>query len=161
MALVYSGPEIMEMAIATEEGGREFYGKVAKDTENPTLSGLFSFLAEEESKHIAAFREIAQQLRQTPQDLAYNWAEAAQYLDAIIRSRYFLGHGKSLSLLSEAKTPVQALDCALAFEKETLLFYMEVLDMVGENTKPAVRQLIAEEKSHIAKLSALREALQK
>lgn len=159
MPISYSGPEIMEMAVETERGGKHFYQQVAAGSKHKELKGLFEFLADEEDKHVTAFQNIARQVKESPQDLAYNWEEAAQYLDAIIHSRYFLGKGKALSLVSEADTPARAIDCALGFEKETLLFYTEVLAMVGEVTKPAVRRLIAEEKNHIARLSSIRSSL--
>jgi rubrerythrin len=155
----YSAPEIMEMAVETERGGKSFYETVAAGTDDAKLKDLFGFLAKEEEKHIAAFQAIARTVKERPQDLAYNWQEAAQYLDAIVESRYFLGTGKALSLARESKIPRQALDHAIGFEKETLLFYTEVVEMVAEPTKPAVRKLIVEEKSHVMKLTTLRKIL--
>jgi len=149
----------MEMAVETERGGKRFYEAVSADATDENLKRLFGFLAAEEDRHIAAFQEVARTVKEHPHDLAYNWEEAAQYLDAIVESKYFLGTGKALRLAGESKTPAQALDHAIAFEKETLLFYSEVLGMVAAATRPAVSRLIAEEKSHIVKLTELRRSL--
>ncbi len=161
MPVTYSGPEVMEMAVETERDGRKFYEAVAAETKDPKLKDLFRFLAEEEGRHVTEFQAIARTVSERPQDLVYNWQEAAEYLDAIVESKYFLGSGKSLSLARESRNSGEALDHALGFEKETMLFYTEILQMVSEQVKPAVGRLIAEEKAHIVKLTALRRILKR
>lgn len=159
MALRYSGPEVMEMAVQTERGGRAFYRQVADRTDHDDLRGLFRFLADEEDRHVAAFQNIARSITERPEEMPYQWEEAVPYLDAIVESRYFLGEDKALALVRDSATPRQAVENALGFEKETLLFYTELQDMVGEPNKPAVRRLVAEEKAHVVKLSRLLETL--
>jgi len=155
----YSMPEIMEMAVETEKSGKQFYEAVAAETKEPKLKELFSFLSDEENRHIAAFQQLAKDLKERPEDLPYNWEEAALYLDAITHSRYFLGKGKALDLARSAKTANDALTHAIGFEKETLLFYNEVLAMVAEHNRPTVKKLIGEEKSHVVKLTQLKGTL--
>ena len=149
----------MEMAVETEKNGRRFYEAVAGRTQDAKLKDLFGFLAEEESRHITTFQSIARALKEKPEDLAYDWQEAARYLDAVVESKYFLGTGKALPLIEECRTPADALNHAIGFEKETLLFYSEILEMVSASVKPVVRKLITEEQSHVAKLSEARKAL--
>jgi rubrerythrin len=159
MPLKYSGPEVMEMAVATERGGKLFYEQVARKTASNELRRLFSFLGDEESRHIAVFQDIARTIRERPEELAYNWEEAVPYLDAIVESRYFLGGDKALALAEAATTPQEAVQHALGFEKETLLFYTEMLNMVAAGTRPAVERLVAEEKTHVVRLKQLADAL--
>jgi rubrerythrin len=153
----YSMPEVLEMAVETERSGKQFYDAVAAETADPKLKELLSFLAAEEDRHIAAFQQLARDVKERPEDLPYNWEEAALYLDAITHSRYFLGKGKALDLAKSSKTAAEALTHAIGFEKETLLFYAEVLNMVAERNRPTVQRLIAEEKSHVVRLTQLRE----
>ncbi len=160
MSLQFSGPEVMEMAVQTEKGGRVFYETVAAATTDPKLAELFRYLAGEEVKHIAVFQSFARELKEKPEELAYNWEEAVPYLKALTDSRYFLGEQKAVALAGSAATPSEALEHAIGFEKETLLFYREMLDMVAERNRDALQKLIAEEKTHVVKLSRLREALQ-
>jgi rubrerythrin len=159
MAVRYSGPEVMEMAVQTEKGGRAFYRQVADKTDHDELRGLFRFLADEEDRHIATFQGIARSITERPEEMPYQWEEAVPYLDALVESRYFLGENKALALARESATPRQAVEHALGFEKETLLFYTELQGMVSEPNVPAVRRLVAEEKTHVVKLSRLLETL--
>lgn len=159
MPIRYSMPEVMEMAVETEKSGKQFYETVAAATADKKLKDLFQFLGAEEDRHIAAFQQLARDLRERPEDLPFNWEEAALYLDAITHSRYFLGKGKALDLAKDSKTAAEALNHAIGFEKETLLFYTEVLGMVSERNRATVQRLIAEEKSHVVKLTQLKGTL--
>jgi rubrerythrin len=151
--ITYSAIEIMEMAVETEKGGKLFYETVAAQSKNQSLKILFRFLAEEENRHIFTFEEIAKTIKVPVGEMPANWEEVALYLKAVTDSRYFLGKGKALSLAGEATTTEQAIETALAFEKETLVFYLEAADMVPALNRPAVEALIREERAHVRKLS--------
>lgn len=159
MATQYSAPEVMEMAVQTEKGGKLFYETVAGATTDAGLKNLFGFLAGEESKHVVAFEDIARTIRVAPGEEPYNWEEVVPYLRSVTESRYFLGSGNALALAKAATTPIEALRSAMAFEKETLVFYVQLRDMVGEQNRPAVDKLINEEKAHVRRLAGVIEAL--
>lgn len=159
MAINYSAPEVMEMAVQTEKGGKLYYEAVAAQQTDPKLKSLFQFLAGEEAGHIRTFEEIARQVKVAPTDVPYNWEEVIPYLRAVTESRYFLASGSALVLAKDAKTPIEALHHAMRFEKETLVFYTQVRDMVGGSNRAAVDKLINEEKVHILRLAGVIEAL--
>ncbi|MBN2537326.1 ferritin family protein, partial [candidate division WOR-3 bacterium] len=159
MSLKYSGPEVMEMAVQTERGGKAFYEEVAGHTDHEELRGLFRFLAAEEDKHVATFRQIARTIAERPEEMPYKWDEVVPYINALVSSRYFLDGDKALALARQATTPRAALEHAIGFEKETLLFYTELFDLVAEQNRAAVRALVAEEKTHVVKLSRLLSSL--
>jgi rubrerythrin len=155
----YSLPEIVELAVQTEQGGKMFYEAVAARTQDAVLKQLFQLLAEEETNHIATFVELGRRVRVAPEELPYNWEEATLYLKSIVDSRYFLGKDKALALAGESKDAEETLGHALGFEKETLLFYAEILSMVSERNQQPVRELIEQERQHVRKLQELRSAL--
>uniref|UniRef100_A0A7C4CBS7 Rubrerythrin diiron-binding domain-containing protein n=1 Tax=candidate division WOR-3 bacterium TaxID=2052148 RepID=A0A7C4CBS7_UNCW3 len=155
----YTLLEVLEMAVQTEKAGRAFYQTAARATSDRNTGQVFLFLADEEEKHIRTFEDLARAVKETPEEQPWNWAEAALYLKAITDSRYFLDESKALALAREAATPAQAVTVALGFEKETLLFYNQLLDMVGPAAMPTVGALIAEEKKHICRLQELKETL--
>jgi rubrerythrin len=152
--VTYSATEIMEMAVATEKGGKLFYETVAAQSKNQSLKILFRFLAGEENRHILVFEDIAKTIKTPAEEMPANWEEVAQYLKAVTDSRYFLGEGKALSLAQDAKTTEEAIGLALGFEKETLVFYLEAADALPEVNRPAVEALIREERAHVRKLTA-------
>jgi rubrerythrin len=149
----------MEMAVQTEKGGKLFYETVAAQQQDARLRGLFEFLAGEESRHIAVFESVARTVRTAPAEEPYNWEEVIPYLRAVTDSKYFLGSGTALALARESATPLDALRHALAFEQETLVFYVQLRDMVAAPNRPAVDKLINEEKAHIRKLAGATETL--
>ncbi len=161
MPVTYSATEIMEMAVETEKGGKLFYETVAAQSKDDGLKNLFSYLADEENKHIYVFENIAKTIKVAPDEMPANWEEVALYLKAVTESRYFLGPDKALSLAKEAKSTSQAVKLALAFEKETLVFYLEAADMVPALNRPAIETLIKEERTHVRRLTGFLQTCQK
>jgi rubrerythrin len=153
MPITYSATEVMEMAVDTEKGGELFYKTVAAQSKDERLKNLFLYLAGEEKKHINVFVNIAKTVKISPDEMPADWEEVSLYLKAITESRYFLGEDKALSAAKSAQTTEQAVNTALAFEKETLVFYLEALDMMPAANRPAVEALIREERAHIRKLT--------
>jgi rubrerythrin len=157
--IFYSAVEVIEMAVQTEKAGKGFYEGVAKKTNNNQLKELFDFLAQEETKHQAIFSELYKTIKESPQTMPYNWEELKLYLAAITESRFFLGKDKAINLVKEAKTPQKAIEQALDFERDTMLFYNEITTIVAEKDRPVVTKIIEQEKSHIRKLQALKSTL--
>ena len=69
MPTSYSATELMEMAVDTEKGGKLFYETVAAQTKDDNLKGLFSYLADEENKHIRVFEDIAKTIKVASDEL--------------------------------------------------------------------------------------------
>ena len=151
----------MEMAVETEKGGKSFYETVAAQSKDDSLRNLFSYLAGEENKHIYVFESIAKTVKVAADETPADWEEVSLYLKAVTDSRYFLGPDKALALAKDAKSPSQAVKLALAFEKETLVFYLEAADMVPALNRPAVESLIREERAHVRKLTGFLQTCQK
>jgi len=161
MTIFYSAVEVIEMAIKTEESGMTFYQGVAKKTKNNKLKQLFEFLAGEEIKHKQIFTELYKTIKDSPQSVPYNWEEMSLYLKAITESQFFLGKTKSINLVKVAKTPKHALDFALGFERDTLLFYTEIMSIVTETNRRLVIKIVIQEKNHIRQLQLMKESLTK
>ena len=159
MPVFYSAVEVIEMAIKTEESGKIFYDEVAKKTNNKDLKQLFEFLAGEEVKHKQIFSDLYQTIKDSPQSIPYNWEEMGLYLKAITESKFFLGEGKAINLVKEAKTPEQSLDFALGFERDTMLFYTEIMSIVAEKNRELVSKIVVQEKSHIRQLQEMKEKM--
>ncbi len=151
----FSIREIVEMAIQTEKRGYEFYNEMSKRfSENGDLKRLFELLAIHESKHGERFSELMDKL---PDKEPEGWDEVTLYLGALIDSEFFLGKDKCLPSLEHVKTVQEAINYALCFERETLLFYYTLREATAQ--KEIVDAIIKEEKSHIVWLNNLRKSL--
>lgn len=150
----YSIREVVEQALRTERLGYEFYTTMKerfKDDERFTR--LFSTLAEKELVHEKRFSELLEIIKDEEPE---NWEEVSEYLRAIVESEFFLGKGKALPALSHVKSIDDAVEFAIGFEKETLLYFYGLLGSVKE--KEVLEEIISEEKSHIKWLNAFKES---
>ena len=154
---VFSVQEVLEMAIQTEKLGAEFYSNMAeKFKENEEFNKLFMLHAEKEKEHENVFHSIIGNMGAS-YPMPDNWGEAAKYLKAIVESEFFLGDDKVLPNFSHLETAQDVINYAITFEKVTLLYYLELRDIVDD--KEAVYDLVNEEKSHIVWLSDYRKKL--
>ncbi len=155
----YSIAEIMEMAVQTERLGYQFYSSMS-DTfkKNADLHRLFTTLAAKEKIHEKTFAELKEIVTKSGPEPS-QWEDVSDYLRAFVESEYFLGRGKALPSLERVKTAPDAVSFALGFEKETLLYYMELRSIVRE--KKVMDEIINEEKSHIVWLERLKSSLKK
>jgi len=149
MKETFSITEIIEQAIQTEELGYEFYTRMAKRFEGDEgLQRLFNTLALKELQHKNTFAELKGMTGETEPE---GWEEAIPYFRAMTESEFFLGRDKSLPSLEGIKTTRDAVRFAINFEKETLLYFIGMREMVKE--KEVVDEIIHEERNHIAWLS--------
>jgi rubrerythrin len=151
----FSIREVVEQSILTEQLGREFYTKMAqKFQENNELKKLFELLAIHETKHEKTFSELMQKVKDEEPE---GWDEVTLYLKAIVDSEFFLGKDKCLPSLEHVKTAGEAVEFALCFERETLLYYYTLRESLSE--KDLIDRIIKEEKSHIVWLNNLKKTL--
>lgn len=153
----FSIREVIEQAVQTEKLGYQFYITMAEKFKTDTnLNKLFTTLAEKETKHEKTFLELKGIIGDSEPE---GWEEASQYMRAIVESEFFLGKNKSLPSMENIKTAEDAVNFALGFEKETLLYFYGIKGAVKE--KDIVEEIINEEKSHVMWLSAFRGSLAK
>lgn len=153
----FSVREVIEQAVQTEKLGYQFYTTIAeKFRKDEGLNKLFSTLASKEQRHEKTFRELLEIIKD---EEPANWEEAEQYLRAIVESEFFLGKSKSLPSMEKVKTVDNAVEFALGFEKETLLYFYGIRDAVKE--KEVVDEIINEERSHIMWLNRFRSSFKK
>jgi rubrerythrin len=150
----FSIREIVEQAIQTEKLGNEFYTKMAeKFHDNKELKKLFEILSAHEVRHGNSFIALKEKVKDEEPE---GWEEVTPYLRAIVDSEFFLGKDKCLPSLEHVKTALEAVDFALCFERETLLYYYTLREATKE--KEILDKIIREEKSHIIWLNNLKKS---
>ena len=122
MVIFHSGEEIIEMAIIIEERGFEFYSTYAKDAENEKIKSLFEHLADEEIKHKRTFQEFLENLKKEEFTLLYAEEDVDLYFTAIVNSRIFENPEFAIQLAKDVKNEIEAIDHAIEFEKDSILF---------------------------------------
>ncbi len=153
----FSIREAVEQAVQTEKLGYQFYTTIAERfVKDAGLNNLFTTLAKKELRHEKTFKELLEIIKdEEPVD----WEEGEQYLRAIVESEFFLGKNKSLPSMENVKTVEDAVNFALGFEKETLLYFYGLRGAVKETE--VVEEIINEERSHIMWLNKFRSSFKK
>ncbi|HMK52278.1 MAG TPA: ferritin family protein [Thermodesulfobacteriota bacterium] len=163
MSFNFNADEIFQMGIEIEANGQKFYETVAKNTSEPSAQKVFFDLARWESEHIELFRKLRQGLPDSAkqEDLFDPNQELHLYLKATADSHVFVRNKDITALATMCKTPIEALDLAVAFEKDSVVFYTTMKKLVPEHLgKNQIDSLIDEEITHIFVLTQEKKELE-
>jgi rubrerythrin len=147
--------DVFIMAIRFKESGEQFYRRAANRSEDPVLKNLFQDLATLEECHIQCFSSLRSQLSGSfPADAVWDPEGLAKsYLEAAADTHIF-AEGAAIERLEDAATPLEALDMAIQFEKDTVHFLLGMKEMLPDpEGKRDLDKLICEETNHIRMLS--------
>jgi len=145
----FTAAQALEMAMQIEQNGEAFYTAALAKTSDLPIQALFSDLAVAERRHYALFKKMAAEVGTAP--IAGD--DYAAYVQAALDNALFGGPDKALAIAERATTARLALQAAIGFEKDTLLFFYDLRDLVGEEDRPALTAVIAEEKGHVQRLA--------
>ena len=154
MTTAFSGTELVEIAIQIEECGKAYYEEALKHLSNPEVREVFAYLRDEEEVHAATFEGLLSRLT----DISAEWRaneDYVTYMRALAANRVFPDPAAVRAAVAGLADDAEAIRFALGFEKDTVLFFYEMRPMVGERDRPLVDDLIAEERKHIRRLTAL------
>jgi len=159
MGIYFSGEEVIGMGIKIEEQGEQYYRTFANKTNNEKVKEIFEFLATEEVKHKSIFKGFQEKFGNEDFVTPLDQEEVGAYMRAIIDSRIFSDPEGAINVAKNARDELDAIEKAISFEKDTILFFHEVGKFVKENQQTIIQKLIDEERSHIQKLVEIKESL--
>ena len=146
--------DILKFAIRIEEDGELFYNRTALAVDDKNVSDLFNELAAEEIRHKTIFEGLLSGVRHIDPPETYP-GEYAAYLHDYIDGKVIFSKEKRAEA-AEIHTVASALDFAIRREADSILYYQELKGFVAVKEQPAIDKVIAEERSHFARLSAMR-----
>jgi rubrerythrin len=154
----FSRKELIDIAIQIEDSGYHFYSSCRSKFDDRGFKELFGFLAEEEIRH----KELFEKMLGGMGDIRGVFTEDYySYLKAIGDSRVFKNTADVERLVKEITTINDALKIALTSEKDSILFYTELLSMYESdaNAKSLLNRLINEERKHVVTILEISEKL--
>ena len=152
---IFAAADALEMAVQVEENGTAFYEAAAKGTKDVRLKELFEELARREQAHRKVFEDLARRVEPASKPSNSDVGDYGSFLEAALDHAIFSGPEKALRLAEEASDRDAALRAAMAFEKDTMLFYYDLREMVGERDREIISDIIREEKRHLSRLVKL------
>ncbi len=159
MSVALSEKEIFSMAMEVEKSGKAFYETILAGAKDEKIKELFSFLAEQEENHYKFFKkqyENAGSMNISGED----WEDISEYIKATTDSRFFLGEDQAIKAAKKAGGVEEAVDIAISFEKDTLLFFYEIKNVTPAASKEASQKIIDEEKKHVLMLTKKKKEFQ-
>ncbi len=160
MSYDFNIDEIFEMAEQIERNGAKFYRKMAENISDILNFRLFLDLAAMEEDHEKIFASMRKNLSDQEQrpTVFDPEGEATLYLRALADLRVFDGEGKKdfflPSGLSDEERMKEIFRAAIGIEKESIVFYLGMKELVPKNLgKSKIDDIIREEMKHIRMLS--------
>jgi len=158
MSIRFNIDEILEMAIRIEVNGRAFYLHAAEIESDKEMVSFFNKLAAMEEQHIKTFERFREDLSDTDKEgQVYDPdGQASMYLSVMADTHGGEGDPQVAKTLTGKESLQEILNIALGLEKQSILFYVGLKDLVRQkHGKDKVDAIIDEEKQHIAQLSEI------
>ncbi|RPJ04041.1 MAG: hypothetical protein EHM36_11375 [Deltaproteobacteria bacterium] len=164
MSLYLNANEIFQIGARIEANGKLFYETAASQAQEGPAKRLFQELASWENQHIDLFEKLRLKLPEVAkrEELFDPDAELQAYIKATADSHVFVKNRDISALVSGLKTPLEILDLATVFEKDSVVFFTVMKRAVPEAYgKELIDALIIEEIKHMAILTREIEKLEK
>ena len=147
MASFVNAADAVAAAVEIERRGHAFYLKVQEQASEPEDKEFFAFMASEEKRHEGIFSGILKRLGGLELPAGSSDGEYLAYVQALLDSHTLFMPGQTEAALGN---PIHQ---AMQFEKDTLVFFIALEDMVPESEQKHVRECAEEEKRHLKMLA--------
>jgi len=158
MAVFFSGSELLEIAIGIERNGMAFYQALADKTGKSDVKDIYTYLAGEEKKHLDTFQGMSDSLGQIKPPETYT-EEYMLYLKSLVDSVVFSNVTEAQQKAGKVSNEIEAVDIGIQAEKDSILFYIELQNLVRERDSKVVLKILDEEKNHLRQLWDLKKGL--
>ena len=159
MLLPFSAEEILQIAIEAERQGAAFYERLADSAQDERVKEecrrLVAFEREHEKtfRHLLGQRDVQRALDSLqPSQLSDEYRE---YFSALVHSNMLPDEEAARQLAEEAASEADAVNIALQMEKNTILFYQELQNLLGQEAG-VLQTVLDEERSHVYELNELK-----
>lgn len=159
--MTFNQEEVLVIAQRIEENGEKFYSLASKVVKNKQLSSLLDWLAQEEHKHYETFTTMRQELQDNPK-----WwdpdEEVEKHINAIADLNVFKYPFSIETIVKDIKSPEHAIYIALGFEKDSIIYYLSLLQGISQKNvreREQINKIIYIEMDHIYKLNDILKTL--
>lgn len=156
--MLFKSAQIVEFAIGIEKNGEAFYQALAQKLTDPATRQAVESLAKAESQHIIDFQAVRDRLGDYDIPEQYP-GEYEAYVKVLIDENVFGKAPEIEKLVAQVPSDVEALNLAIRFEKESILFFTELMRLVSNTDRQPIWELIRQEQEHILKLVELKNKL--
>ena len=146
---MFSLKDIIDIAVQIEQNGEKTYRHAAEKIQNPSLSALLQWLADEEVKHMEWFETLIDTVHGTGDFPEQEKMGRALLKNAVGDQSFTLEDAD----FSSMETIEDLLKLAIEFEKDTVLFYGMLQPLIqDQQTLEQLHAVIQEEENHVRHL---------
>jgi rubrerythrin len=158
MSISFSGRALINIAIDIEKSGIAFYDIMSTSTDSEEARAAFRNLAQMERDHVRIFQDMLGEEGRFQSASPYG-PEYAAYVKSLVENAVFSEDMLNSELAEKVSSDIEAVELAIEAEKDSILFYYEIKEVMAGSERPAVEGIINEEKSHLRQLSLLKKEL--
>jgi rubrerythrin len=145
-----SGAEdVFQMAAIVEQGGYDFYERLRARAADPRVKKELEFLRDEEAAHKTFFLEQLRLSGRTPR------GAVGPGLQAIL-DREFIQPLQGMFSSADIDDNFKTLGFGMALEQKSIDLYKKMTTVVGDEQRPGLERIIAEEEGHRRRLQLMR-----
>ena len=149
MPELFSASELINVAIREERTGATYYRALAEKTDSEELASFALEVAAMEDEHERKFRDLLARVGQyEPKGESYE-GEYSDYMAYMCEGRIFPTGRDGVEMATSQPSDEAAVTTAMEMERNTLLFYHELLPFVAEGDRHLIDDIIAEERKHV------------
>ena len=155
MSMNFNADEIFEMAEQIERNGAVFYREAAGKISNREMKEMFLNMATMEDGHLKTFQEMRKELaaQEKAETVFDPYNEATLYLQTMADGKGIEGMRSPTEKLTGHESSQELLEIAIGAEKNSVLFYVGLKDLVTAKAgREKVEAIIREEVKHVADL---------
>ncbi|MHC1743458.1 MAG: ferritin family protein [Syntrophobacteraceae bacterium] len=156
MMFNFNAAEVFQIAINIEENGKRFYDKALEIVDDQAVKELFMDLGLQEVDHKKRFETLKAQLPPEVQKSTV-WDpdnETDLYIKMMADQHVFTAADSVEKALATVKNSGDALKMAIEFEKDSVLFFLSLLEVTeSKKDQEFINLLVKEEQTHLRKLS--------
>jgi rubrerythrin len=108
-------------------------------------------MSRQEAEHARTFEKIGEEVG-AEEETYLDMEDTEEYLKSFVEGKFFPSPEVMERYLKE-KSVEEAIDFSISVEKETIIFYYEILELLkNEKARSLVKGIIEQEKQHVVKL---------
>ena len=154
--MFFSEADAARIAQNMETNGLAFYQQAAAKSGNSKVREVFLRLADDEEKHLATFKDLEATLRaRRAEPPTAEDEDIGPYVNRLLQSQVFCEKCAAARITGQSQDDMEALAVGMQAERDSILFYQEMLDFVdSREARDAFTWILKEERKHLQTLAA-------
>ena len=153
------GRELIEIAIGVEQRGIAFYDVMARSADETGAARVFEHLVTMERQHLQMFQAMLGNPDEIKSPAVSPDSEA--YLKSLLAAGVFTDDLATSEMATRVNSDLEAVELAIVAEKDSILLYCQLREMMFEAACATFDRVMAEEKKHLEQLTGVKIELAK